>query len=302
MNIIIAINEAYIEPAKTMLFSLGYHHQESFTVYLLYSRISEEKLHELSAWLHTQCHAELVPIYISSEIFAYAPKEKWWTEETYYRLLAFKLLPGSVHRALWLDADIVVNGNLDDFYNLEFHDDYAVVCKGCNQTLKTNLGLPEKHIYFNAGVILFNLEAMRSEFSVEDVFSVIEKHENQLKALDQDILNIMFCNKVIYANEKIYNHETFGFHVIPQEEMKVLRNDAKIIHFTGPIKPWNPKGANWADGLWWKYERARGCWVGYIRYRILNAPIKLYHIGREVYYMVLAQVKKVYGKLRRKQK
>ena len=201
MNIIIAINEAYIEPAKTMLFSLGYHHQESFNVYLLYSCIAEDKLQDLVVWVRNKCHAELVPLFVDPELFARAPKEKWWTEETYYRLLAFELLPESVHRALWLDADIVIHGNLDAFYHSDFQDNYAVVCKGCNQELKRNLNLPEAYDYFNAGVILYNLDAMRSDFSVEYVFNVIEKHKNQLKVLDQDILNIMFCNQVIYARK-----------------------------------------------------------------------------------------------------
>lgn len=293
MNIIIAINEAYIEPAKTMLFSLAYHHPEAFTVYLLYSRISEGKLHELSAWIHTKCHADLVPIYVLPQIFENAPKEKWWSEEMYYRLLAFEMLPRDVQRALWLDADIVVSANLYEFYYKDFQNNYAIVCRGGNQALKSNLVLPSEHIYFNSGVILFNLEVLRNKFSAPQIFRVIENNKERLKAPDQDILNILFCGHVEYEDEAIYNHETFGFHVIPKKEMAVLNNDAKIIHFTGPIKPWNPKGANWADGLWWKYEIARGRWKEYIRYRILNAPVKVYHIGREVYYMILAQINKI---------
>lgn len=302
MNIIIAINEGYIEPAKTMLFSLSCQHGEHFRVYLLYSRISECKLQEFAAWVEQRCHAEFRPVKISPELFKNAPRQKWWTEEMYYRLVAFDILPEDVDRALWLDADIIVNGNIDAFYNQSFDNTYAVVCKGSNQAMKHSLDLPDSHIYFSSGVILFNFQKIRTDFTVSFIFSCIETHHQYLKAPDQDILNILFHDCVKYADERIYNCETFGFSVISREDLSILKNCSKIIHFTGRIKPWKPGGANWADTLWWKYELKRGRILEYFRYRIQSLPHKGYYIGRELYYMFTAQFRKIITFIRRKDK
>ena len=285
MNVIIAVNEMYIEPAKTMLYSLSCHHNERFTIYLLYKEILTQKLEEFSEWADRVCHADLKCIFVDGALFANAPKQKWWPEEMYYRILAFELLPRTETRALWLDADIIVNGNIEDFYSQSFDDNYAVVCSGCNQNLKENLGLPNEYSYFNSGVILYNLERLRRDFTANDFFNCIDKNREKLHAPDQDVLNIMFAGKVKYADESVYNNETFGGYVLDRAKIKILHTKAKIIHFNGPIKPWNPEGANWADDLWWKYERKRGRWKAYVGYTVAHIPMKAHYLGRELFYI-----------------
>ncbi|MDY3993479.1 MAG: glycosyltransferase family 8 protein [Evtepia sp.] len=291
MNIIIAINEAYIEPAKTMLFSLGCHHKVRFNVYLLYSQISDEKLQELKEWLDRSCHANLECFLIDAALFANAPKQKWWSNEIYYRLLAFDILPVTVERALWLDSDIIVNGSIDSFYSQSFDGNYAVVCRGCNQSLKDNLDLPDEHVYFNSGVILYNFKKIRTDFCAQDIFNCIDVFRNKLKAPDQDVLNILFTKNLKYADETIYNNETFGNYVLSKDKLIVLHTQARIIHFNGPMKPWNPRGANWADDLWWKYERKRGKKIAFFRYKLQNFPVKIFYYLREFWFIAISITK-----------
>ncbi|MGO5048684.1 glycosyltransferase family 8 protein [Dysosmobacter sp. Sow4_B12] len=293
MNIIIAINEKYIEPAKTMLYSLACQQKEYLTVYLLQSSISKTKLDDFQEFVSRKCHGELVIVPIERERFAGVPTLKWWSEETYYRLIAFEILPKRVERALWLDADMVVKGNITELYTQSFDGKYAVVCAEDTKKNHQRLGLSEEHRYFNAGVVLFDFHAIRRDFTVEDVFQCIETHREHLDALDQDVLNLLFENKAKYIDASIYDNETFGFNVLNKEKMTELRDTAKIIHFTGSMKPWNYKGANWADAYWWEYERGRGGRrAAFIKYRLLNSPVKLWHCAREVYYFVLGQINK----------
>ena len=293
MNILIACDQNYIEPMKTMLYSLRCNTNGAIDVYLLYNRISEDNIQRFSTWLKENCSIQLKPIFVEESLFQNAPQKKWWSVETYFRLMVCSLLPIEIDRILWLDADIIVNRGIDDFYEQSFDENYAVVCKGCNQSLKKNLDLPSSYVYFNAGVILFNLKKLRSIFSQDLVFSYIDTYHDRLKALDQDILNIMFIGHVKYANELIYNHEIYGGYVTAHKQMVILRNQTAIIHFTGPIKPWNPEGANWADSFWWKYERKRGRAKEWLVYRILNLPMKLYYNFRELYFFVFAQMRKI---------
>ena len=295
MNIIIAINKDYIEPAKTMLFSLYYNNinAKKIVVYLMYSRLSISELSDLKRFVEKECMGRLIDIYVSEKLFQNAPKQKWWTVEMYYRLLAFDMLPIIVERALWLDSDIIVNGDILEFYQQDMEGKYAVACKGCNQSGVERLGLKKDHVYFNSGVILFNFNEIRSSITIEKIYDCIKKYKTQLQAPDQDVLNILFTDKIKYANPMIYNHETFGSYVLGREKLKILHEETKIIHFNGPVKPWDPKGANSADDIWWHYESMRGRRKERFCYFIQHLPYKIYYNMREIFYIIWAQVKTV---------
>lgn len=294
MNIIIAINEKYIEPAKTMLYSLACQQNEELIIYLLQSSICEEKLEGLDDFVHRKCHGKLNVICIDKDIFTNVPINKWWTEETYYRLISFELLPKDVKRVLWLDADIIVKGNISELYRQPFDENYAVVCAEDTKKNHLRLGLSDEHRYFNAGVMLFNFEAIRRDFTVQDIFDCIEQYREHLDALDQDVLNVLFENRVKYVDASVYNNETLGFNILNRKKMTELKDTARIIHFIGSMKPWNYKGANWADRYWWEYEKGRGGrTVPYLKYRLLNASVKLWYYMREGYYIILGQINKV---------
>ena len=294
MNILIAINEKYIEPAKTMLYSLACQQDEELSVYLLQSSISPKKLEDLHRFVNKKCHGKLNVVCIDRSLFANVPKCKWLSEETYYRLVSFGLLPKSMERVLWLDADMIIKGDVTELYTQDFEGNYAVVCAEDTKKNHLRLGLSEDHRYFNAGVILYNLNAIREHLVVQDVFDCIEEHRDHLDLMDQDVLNVLFENKVKDVDAATYNNETFGFNVLGKEKMTELRDRARIIHYIGSMKPWNYKGANWADKYWWRYEMKRGGRTGaMIKYRCLNAPVKLWHLVREVYYLVLGQMKKI---------
>lgn len=294
MNILIAINEKYIEPAKTMLYSLARHNNEYLDVYLLQSSISSEKIKELDKFLHEKCHGELNTITIDKTLFANVPKQKWLSEETYYRLVAFELLPETVERILWLDGDIIVKGNIFELYNQEFDSQYIIACAENTTKHHKRLGLSNQHRYFNAGVVLYNMVTIRQHYTIQDVFECIEKHKDHLDLLDQDILNVLFDSKTKYMEAKTYNNATLGFNILGREKMKDIRENACIIHYIGAMKPWNPKGANWADKYWWRYELRRGGrWKAFAYYNVQHFPVKLYHYVRELYYFIKGQLRKL---------
>lgn len=294
MNIIIAVDENYVEYAKTMLFSLACNNDEKIVVYLLQKSVSKPSLAQFARFMEEKCHGELRVVDIPAELFADLPSNGRLSEETYYRLLAFELLPKTVERALWLDADIIVKGNIADFYHTDFDGKLAAAC--AEDTLKNHerLGLSQTHRYFNAGVILFNLPAMRQRFSPADVFSCIERHRDHLDCMDQDVLNVLLMDSVKYVDRTTYNNGAFGFNILGKEKMRELEETARIIHYWGSVKPWNRKGANWADGYWWGYEWKRGdhysCCV---KYRLANAPVKVKHLLREVYYLIRGQLNRI---------
>ena len=59
MNIVISVNDAYVNHAKVMLFSLCRHTQEDVCVYLLNRNLSRKQCAKFSLFLEKKCHASL---------------------------------------------------------------------------------------------------------------------------------------------------------------------------------------------------------------------------------------------------
>lgn len=293
MNILIATNDAYVIPTKNMLFSLAQNNPCHLDVYLLYNQLSEKYILQLDAHVSQKCNGMLHPIYVDASLLPDAPLQKYWSVEMYFRLLACELLPQNLNRILWLDGDIIVNRSIEAFYEQDLQDNLISACQGCNNSGIMRLDLNPEHLYFNSGVILFDLQKCRSIFTLSNVQNTIKTYKEKLKAPDQDILNILCQNKVKYVSADKYNNECFGDHVFSAQKMLVIKKEACIIHFDGPMKPWNPKGVNWADRFWWKYARQQGCILQWLSYRICNFPVKAKYALRELFYMGRAQLNKL---------
>ena len=293
MNILIATNDAYVIPTKNMLFSLAQNNSCQLDIYLLYNQLSKEHILQLSDYITQRCHGVLYPVPMDISLLSGAPLSKYWSIETYFRLFSCELLPEDLDRILWLDGDIIINRSIQEFYEQDLQDNAISACQGCNDSGIARLGLDANHLYFNAGVILFDLQKCRSIFTLSTIQDTIGTYKEKLKTPDQDVLNILCQNRVKYAPADKYNNECFGDHVFSAEKMKFLREEACIIHFDGPMKPWNPRGVNWADRFWWKYARKQGLIAQWLSYRIRNFPIKLKYLVRELFYMGRAQLNKL---------
>lgn len=117
------------------------------------------------------------------------------------------LLPQTVDKALYMDADIVINSPLQDFLNTPLHD--AVVAGVADAYPEFCLpSLKEYDIKncINGGVLLMNLKAIREENMLSEVFAFIYANINNLniKLADQDVLNILWQERLMLV-EKIYN-------------------------------------------------------------------------------------------------
>lgn len=113
--------------------------------------------------------------------------ENQFSIEIYYRILIPWLLPDSVDRALWLDSDIIISGDIAPFYHLDLVEHCIAACEdgGCiNRKTRgqdnDRLGLDGKHRYFNSGVLLMNLNLIRRRFSQEEVCTLAVRIREKL--------------------------------------------------------------------------------------------------------------------------
>lgn len=166
-----------------------------------------------------------------------------YTIDTYTRLWVEEFFPNNVNRVLYLDADIVVVGSVAPLWSASLGGALlgAVDIPGSDQGVKL-LGLKDEDGYFNAGVLLINLEQWRAIRAQEIVIDYIRKNPDRI-LYDQDALNACFhgCTKRFdYRWNVIW---PFYREPIPlpleRGEIEAIRREARIIHFNGGSKPWS---------------------------------------------------------------
>lgn len=166
---------------------------------------------------------------------------------TLYRLYLIELLENE-KKALYLDCDIIVNGDIAEMFKIEM-EEYAILAvkdKGMekNPWLYTRYMPVDSEKYFNAGVILFNLEKIRKHYNVkQDSLWLLKKYPKDPFS-DQSALNCLFKDDCMFISQKYNNFVNECSEI----------DETVIWHFAGACKPWKIRSSK-IDILYWKYFR-----------------------------------------------
>ncbi|MDR2191770.1 MAG: glycosyltransferase family 8 protein [Endomicrobium sp.] len=164
-----------------------------------------------------------------------------WSQATYYRLLICDYVSGG--KALYLDCDTIINGDICKLWNLNINE--------CLAAAVTHNEGGKGGGYFNAGVMIFDIKKLR-EFNFNEKWREYVKHisPNSLKFPDQDILNEVLKDNVFYMS---IEYNAMGQHYKYMFE----RNTADkilIYHYT-PGKPLNFDCPPSLRNLYFKYSK-----------------------------------------------
>lgn len=265
MNIATSLNHKYLRYAYVMMTSVLENNREEKTeFYLLNADLTDEdrgNLHELERQYNCAIHYLMIDKSLFPENLAIATEN--WTLESYFRLMLTMVLPKDVDRLLYLDVDIIVDKPLTDLYYQDFEENMFCVCReitfqGTFSDYRKDIFnhmFSEEYQYFNAGVMLWNIEGLRrEEYTFESYLALAQKVGTRLVAFDQDLLNLMHYKQIKYVDEYLYDlFPRFAyFHGIKYEDVK---KETVIIHYTGE-KPWDGKPIHYdTEMLWWEYAK-----------------------------------------------
>ncbi len=114
------------------------------------------------------------------------------TKMTYARLLVGALLPPKIDRVLYLDGDIIVRGDIGPLWTTDLGGKTAgAVIDLPHYARKSTLGLPPDAPYFNAGVLLIDLERWRRLKIGERAAEFARDHWDRMQWGDQCALNFV---------------------------------------------------------------------------------------------------------------
>lgn len=147
---------------------------------------------------------------------ALSPVQEHPMAGSFLRLFVGELL-GDVERVIWLDVDLLVFSDITELWNTSLKGNIigAVPDPFSERTFFWKAALAEKlaivglqldpeHRYFNAGVLLIDLDLWREKDIGQKAFEFYLRHP-QLQHLDQDVLNFQLQGQVRYLKAK-WNH------------------------------------------------------------------------------------------------
>ena len=175
---------------------------------------------------------------------------KDFTIGTMFRLLMTKIFSDDIGKVIYLDSDTVVNLDIGELWKIPLEDKILAACTEKDQGGLDPSGFPlcqdgfvRAEDYFNAGVIVINLERLRgSEYeNFQNGIKFIAKNPKYIW-MDQDILNYCFSKNTIKLSSK------FNFSVRNRGEQNVKN---KICHYLG--KTLNLDSDDKFNRMWFNY-------------------------------------------------
>ena len=165
---------------------------------------------------------------------------------TYYRVLMADILPSNIEKVLYIDLDVLVVGDIGQLLGVELGTSIILaVRESGNATLEKGLlcykklGLPGDAPYFNAGVLLVNLEVWRAKKFSTKLINFLSIHKAEIVWWDQDAMNALF-----------YNHWA---DLRWDDLVSCAPVASKIIHFAGASKPWHYGAQKASADLYFRY-------------------------------------------------
>ena len=176
---------------------------------------------------------------------------RYTTALTFARLQIPELLPVEVQKALYLDCDIVVREDIAELWDMNFGDNSVLAARDTVDSVGNPVGgianyrelnMPANTKYFNAGVLLMNLQKWREKEITSKLFHYLTTHHDVIRMADQEALNVVLFGdwgELDYSwNWQIvwrgFRRGTHQMSWIPETKRK------RIVHFITDEKPWLP--------------------------------------------------------------
>lgn len=184
---------------------------------------------------------------------------------TFARILIPRIFTNTVSRVLYLDTDLLVLDDLGLLYKTDLEGAVlGAVLDSLDMQLKHGrpgfeevlAKVPRVQNYFNAGVLLIDLERWRKERISEKALEYLAQH-TQTPFVDQDALNLA-CDGLWKRLDPRWNFHDHHYE-IRLENMGPGERPG-IVHFTTSLKPWKPSSIS-LNASFYDAFRSRTCFA-----------------------------------------
>ena len=218
-----------------------------------------------------RANVRFIFVNVSSRVAGYVLQAKQHiTTETFYRFLILDILK-VYPKVVYLDCDMIICHDVAELYDTDMGNsliagaldpDFAGQCNMKNsemrQYCKNTLGLENPFVYFQAGVLVFNVTEMSKVVTVDKLLEMSDTGIYRFS--DQDILNVVCKDRVTYLDMKwnmIFDCDHFRWQKVIKyapyyilDDYENARKDPYIIHYAGFLKPWMKPDEDFGYVFW----------------------------------------------------
>ncbi|MDG4990377.1 DUF4422 domain-containing protein [Lactococcus lactis] len=278
--IVMACNDSYMKYTSVLLQSIldNANSNNNYDISILHNDISiETQNRALKHFNKANFSVRFVDVSAKIAQYGELKTNAHISVETYYRFLIPELFV--YDKVIYIDCDTVVEKDIAKLYEIDIEDNYVGAVRdfdfiASNYTperqeiykkeILNYLGLKSFEDYFQAGVLVLNLKAIRKDFKTEEFINLVQKR-NWIY-MDQDILNLCFKSKVFYLPESwnvitLMEKNSVRGQIIQErlpyqisESYNKSRKTPNVVHYAGSYKPWYYKESDMAE-IFWKYAQ-----------------------------------------------
>ncbi len=179
------------------------------------------------------------------------PIRDYYSKTTYFRLFISEMFP-QYDKAIYLDSDMVIKGDIAELYNHDLGDNYVGACHEqamiqvdeFGTYVEQCIGL-DRNWYFNAGMLVINCRQFREQKVLDQFIHLLHEY-NFVVTQDEDYLNFICKDHILWIENK------WNFEVIFKYDYK--KEDLKILHFLMVGKPWHYDDCPYKE-FFWEYAK-----------------------------------------------
>ena len=245
--IVLAGDKNYLTPMLTTIKSILYYNQQ-VKIYILHQNIPSDWFRELKIQVE-KLGSVVEDIYIGENIDLEWKTQAHISPVAYARYFIPRLI--KEERVIYLDSDIIVNGDLRPLFDLDLGDYSLAAVRDADGN------------GFNSGMLVIDSQKWREQDITSRLFtktveymSYLEKTTTEGFNGDQTIFNLVFQNHWLEL-DKHFNlqvgHDVIAFYSHWDSHFE-LDKEPLIIHYTTYRKPWSTlMGYRYRD-LWWAFQ------------------------------------------------
>lgn len=245
-----ACDDAFVKYTVVSMHSLikNASREYKYVLHILYTEISDEMKNVVNKLADDCFEIRFVDVtpYLQS-ISDKLPLRDYYSKTTYYRLFIAEMFPDYT-KAIYIDSDTVVRGDISKVYLTDIKDAYLGACHEQAMVQIEQYGTYVERVvgvsrynFFNAGLMLINCEQFRLHF-VLDKFIDYLHYYNFVVTQDEDYLNLI-CKDHVYWLDQRWNTEVFGTLPHPVEQ-------AEMLHYIMTNKPWHYDDCLYGEYFW----------------------------------------------------
>ncbi len=254
-----ACDDNFVKYTVVSLQSMKEHasRDQKYCIHVLHTNISKEMQDVMYAMQDEQFQIRFddVTDYLKS-ISDKLPLRDYYSKTTYFRLFIAEMFP-EYEKAIYIDSDTVVLGDIADLYAYDLGDNYVGAAReqAMVQTdvygtyVEKVLGI-DRNAYFNAGLLVINCEQFRKQCVLDQFIELLHVY-NFVVTQDEDYLNLICKGQVFWLPQQ-WNTEVFGNIDYPEESICVL-------HYIMVSKPWHYKDCR-MGAYFWEYAKKTVCY------------------------------------------